>query len=64
MRAFLPGSRSPMGASDATLCPPPPHYESPLLATAGGCLVILLAIVVQLEVSHPAQHRTLHRDAS
>jgi len=39
-----------MGASDATLCPPPPHYESPLLATAGGCLVILLAIVVQLEL--------------
>ena len=32
------------------MCPTLPLHESPRMATAGGCLVILLAIVVQLEV--------------
>jgi len=32
------------------MCPTLPLHESPRMATAGGCLVILLAIVVQLEL--------------
>ena len=40
-------------------CPPPVvDHASPLLATAGGCLVILLAIIVQLEVRAHYRIRT------